>query len=291
MPTIVDDRTRLKEAVNKFWETTHPTRKARKMLQVQKILRGRESRHRRAAKEILLSLQTLIRTRLGSFRPKQDHSRAEVMAQIERVFDWKAWEKKAMERMVPVSTDSFRIAARTAFRKARVDPIGMKAKAWAKRNTGRLIADISSTARKNIANVVISGYDHGLDMKKIARRIMSTAGLTTSQAVSLDRRFKEWEAKYGEDKAVGMYNAKANVWTNARAELIATTELAAAASEGTLAAYKENDIKRVEWVTDDSPCPEICEPNSGKVFDIDEAQGLLPAHPNCECVWVMAIDG
>lgn len=213
------------------------------------------------------------------------------MAQIERVFDWKAWEKKAMERMVPVSTDSFRIAARTAFRKARVDPIGMKAKAWAKRNTGRLIADISSTARKNIANVVISGYDHGLDMKKIARRIMSTAGLTTSQAVSLDRRFKEWEAKYGEDKAVGMYNAKANVWTNARAELIATTELAAAASEGTLAAYKENDIKRVEWVTDDSPCPEICEPNSGKVFDIDEAQGLLPAHPNCECVWVMAIDG
>lgn len=74
----------------------------------------------------------------------------------------------------------------------------------------------------------------------------------------------------------------------ARARTIARTELTAAYAEATLNSYAEAGVEGVEveaefaTAGDESVCPE-CEELEGKVFEISEARGLLPVHPNCRC--------
>jgi hypothetical protein len=43
----------------------------------------------------------------------------------------------------------------------------------------------------------------------------------------------------------------------------------------------------VEWLTASDPCPE-CSAMAGVVLKLDEAEGLLPAHPNCRCCYLPA---
>lgn len=40
---------------------------------------------------------------------------------------------------------------------------------------------------------------------------------------------------------------------------------------------------------DDDVCPE-CEDLEGQIFDIEEAQGVIPVHPNCRCAWIPVRD-
>lgn len=73
-----------------------------------------------------------------------------------------------------------------------------------------------------------------------------------------------------------------------RAKTIARTEMTAAYAEATLNSYEEAGVEGVEveaevaTAGDEQVCPE-CEDLEGKVFEISEARGLLPVHPNCRC--------
>jgi SPP1 gp7 family putative phage head morphogenesis protein len=75
-----------------------------------------------------------------------------------------------------------------------------------------------------------------------------------------------------------------------RARVMARTEVIAAHADATLNAYDEAGVAGVdveaEWSTtgDDRVCPE-CQALEGRVFSIDEARNMLPAHPNCRCAW------
>ncbi len=79
--------------------------------------------------------------------------------------------------------------------------------------------------------------------------------------------------------------------TEARALMIARTEIIHAHAEGTLDSFEELGIDkvsmRVEWSTagDDRVCPQ-CATMEGKVFTIDRARGKIPLHPNCRCAWI-----
>ena len=79
--------------------------------------------------------------------------------------------------------------------------------------------------------------------------------------------------------------------TEKRALVIARTETIAAHAEGQLDAFENLGVDelgvKAEWVTagDDRVCPE-CHDMEGKVFDVEEARGLIPLHPNCRCTWV-----
>jgi SPP1 gp7 family putative phage head morphogenesis protein len=76
-----------------------------------------------------------------------------------------------------------------------------------------------------------------------------------------------------------------------RAEVLARTEVISAHAEASLNAYEEAGIEGVEveaeWSTagDDRVCPE-CEEMEGKTFDLDEAKGMIPLHPQCRCAWI-----
>ncbi len=79
--------------------------------------------------------------------------------------------------------------------------------------------------------------------------------------------------------------------TNQRALTLARTEVIHAHAEGQLDAFADLGVEELgvqsEWSTagDDRVCPE-CEEMEGKVFSIDEAHGMIPAHANCRCSWI-----
>lgn len=73
-----------------------------------------------------------------------------------------------------------------------------------------------------------------------------------------------------------------------RARILARTEIIAAHAQGQLDGFKALGVKEVgvmaEWQTggDDRVCPK-CSAMMGKVFTVEEAQGLIPLHPSCRC--------
>lgn len=75
-----------------------------------------------------------------------------------------------------------------------------------------------------------------------------------------------------------------------RARTLVRTELVRANADATLNGYTEAGVEgvlvRAEWLTarDDAVCP-LCEPKEGQIYTIEEAQGMLPLHPNCRCAW------
>lgn len=73
-----------------------------------------------------------------------------------------------------------------------------------------------------------------------------------------------------------------------RAEMLARTEIIRAHAEAQLQEYSNWGTKevnlQVEWMTGGNPCPE-CQAKAGTRYNIDEARGMLPLHPNCVCAW------
>lgn len=79
-----------------------------------------------------------------------------------------------------------------------------------------------------------------------------------------------------------------------RALIVARTEITRAHAQGQLLALKESGVDKVgvevEWraAQDDRVC-ELCSSMDGVTFSIEEADGLIPAHPNCRCAFIPAV--
>jgi SPP1 gp7 family putative phage head morphogenesis protein len=73
-----------------------------------------------------------------------------------------------------------------------------------------------------------------------------------------------------------------------RVRTLARTETIAAHHQAQINAYREAGVEGVtvlaEWSTagDDRVCPE-CEALQGKVYSLDQIEGMIPVHPNCRC--------
>lgn len=75
-----------------------------------------------------------------------------------------------------------------------------------------------------------------------------------------------------------------------RSTVLARTEVISAYNDAALNRYSQADIEEVvaevEWLTAGIRVCPVCEGFEGKVFSINEARGLIPAHPQCRCTWV-----
>ena len=116
---------------------------------------------------------------------------------------------------------------------------------------------ISATTSQQLSRIMAMGLAHGWGPLRVAREMKNTiAGITQT-----------------------------------RARLIARTEIINAHAVGQLNAFRMLGVEELgvlaEWSTagDDLVCP-ICGAMEGKIFTLDEAEGLIPAHPNCRCCWV-----
>lgn len=79
-----------------------------------------------------------------------------------------------------------------------------------------------------------------------------------------------------------------------RARTLARSEIMSAHAEASLNSFREAGIEGVsvlaEFATaeDDAVCPE-CEDLEGKEFNLDEAEGMIPVHPNCRCTFIPVV--
>lgn len=80
----------------------------------------------------------------------------------------------------------------------------------------------------------------------------------------------------------------------ARARTLARTEIIRAHHAGMIGEYRNYGIAGVkvkaEWVTAGfNVCPK-CQSNEGKVYTLDEIEGMIPFHPNCRCMALPIVD-
>lgn len=116
---------------------------------------------------------------------------------------------------------------------------------------------ISATMSQQLNRVMAMGIAHGWGPLKIASDMKKTiAGLSIS-----------------------------------RARMIARTEIVNAHAIGQLNAFRLLGVEELgimaEWSTagDERVCSE-CGELEGQTFTIDEAEGMIPLHPNCRCAWI-----
>jgi RNA polymerase sigma factor (sigma-70 family) len=81
-----------------------------------------------------------------------------------------------------------------------------------------------------------------------------------------------------------------------RAGVIARTEIVRAHAEGQLDAFANLGVEElgveVEFATAlDSEVCFICRDLEGSIYTIDEARGVIPAHPQCRCAWKPSVGG
>jgi HK97 family phage portal protein len=81
------------------------------------------------------------------------------------------------------------------------------------------------------------------------------------------------------------------------AEIIARTEANRAYNEGNLDALGQAGVERAQWLLASDACPvcvELAETTPGdklgKIMSVDEASGVIPAHPQCRCTWVSVLE-
>ncbi len=81
------------------------------------------------------------------------------------------------------------------------------------------------------------------------------------------------------------------------AEIIARTEANRAYNEGNLDALGQAGVERTQWLLASDACPvcvELAETTPGeklgKIMSLDEASGVIPAHPQCRCTWVSVLE-
>lgn len=123
---------------------------------------------------------------------------------------------------------------------------------------------------------------HSLQLAKLLN------GTTIEQLrATLSEGFAQGESVSKLTKRVVEYYGKAN---QIRSAMVARTETIAAAVEGNLQGYEKSGVATVEWYTalDGRTC-DICGPNHGSEYELKKTHGLIPAHPNCRCVFVPVI--
>lgn len=144
-----------------------------------------------------------------------------------------------------------------------VDQVNDRAVDWAEGNAADLVTAISDATRDMLRNTIAAGMQDNLSAEDIADNI-----------------------------------AEGYAFSEERAMLIATTEIASANSEGALAGYEEAANEGISvkksWLILDDACEDCQENADAGAIDLDEqfptGDDAPPAHPNCRCVLVPEVE-
>lgn len=215
---------------------------------------------------------------------------------------WDAFEQEVTPELRPAIREVFLQAAQRtgAPLDLRFDITNPRAVEAINTQAATLIRDITMTSRDAIRAVLREGFQRGVPVPEMARRIRSSIGLSERYARAVDRyRQGQLDAGVAPGKVAERSDRYANRLLRLRATTIARTETIAASAAGQHAAWQEAKAQGLlsggkrRWIVtpDESLCPNICEPMDGQERGLEEAfttgQGDSvmhpPAHPACRC--------
>jgi len=209
--------------------------------------------------------------------------------------DWAAIEAEGARRMRQPILEALAAGGRAVVERGyfqkqepRFDPIGEEAVSWTWSRSAELVTAITIGTRDAVMLIIQDAVRFGWSPQKTARLLRSTVGLLPRHVTAVSRVLTEAiKAGVSYEKAFKAAERYANKLHRYRVRMIARTEAAFANSEGIRQGFGQLGVERLRWVADPEAC-EICAANDGSEFTIAEAEGLIPAHPHCECTWVAA---
>ena len=174
------------------------------------------------------------------------------------------------------------------------------------RGLGRAFDDVSKPATKenleffkgSREEFIRSAFHRPVSLERVkvltSRNLNELKGLSDSMQKSIKRELVDGLVLRRSPLAVAsrMLNI-VEVVGKKRAKTIARTEIVRAHAEGSLIGLKDLGVESigvmVEWVTagDLRVCPQ-CKALEGVVLKPDEAEGMIPRHPNCRCAFIPA---
>lgn len=101
------------------------------------------------------------------------------------------------------------------------------------------------------------------DLKKMMKKALLTHSNPIAQSPALRKKFAVM--KYQSDRII-------------------RTESDRVMAHQSIVNAREAGYKKVVWVINSGAC-DICLQHSGEVYTLKQAEGMIPAHPNCLCSW------
>lgn len=139
-------------------------------------------------------------------------------------------------------------------------------------------ADVSESAINRLVDGKIDGvnwsdriWSNQDALKNDVNRIMKQSLLSRTNPVSQTKLIRD------------RYNV-----SEMQARRLTRTESTRVMAQQGIDNAKDLGYTKVMWVTNTAAC-RICEPHDGKKYTLNEAEGMIPVHPNCLCSWV-AVD-
>ena len=215
---------------------------------------------------------------------------------VDQFVDWNAINANGIVILKPTILELLgeggkTVVERKIIKQERFDVIGLEAVKWATEHTATLVTEITGETMKAIQAYITQGINAGKSVEKIARELRPLVGLTEKQIIAT-ANFHEMLILDRPEWTVARQNQSAEAYARRlhrkRATMIARTESAFALSEGQRQGYDQMGVKQLERVEDPATEDDDCADNNGRIYTIAEAQGVLPAHPNCEGTWVAA---
>lgn len=207
--------------------------------------------------------------------------------------DWEILETDGIVKIKPVILEILRQSGQNTTQlfniEATFDIVNVQAVELAETITSTMVREVTTETQRGIAVAIRDGQQLGQSIPQIAKKIKPRVGLTLKQVQAVANFEERYiianpTAKRDRiDRAVNRYERKKH---RERTEMIARTESSRANAEGALNVYEAEGVT-TEWiaVAGNEFDPEFCQDNDGKVFTIAEARGMIPVHPNCECIW------
>lgn len=272
-------------------------RQKRGIARFKKLARAQQKQWKRPIAQWLEEMRK--RTAAGLRQPADTIAE---MPTIEKVLDWTKFDAWTLNHFKPILGDTLRAGGDSLFRARRLikqdgfDPITAAAVAWINEHGLELVADINGKTKEGVIQLIAQGIKAGKHPREIAREIRSYIGVTGKMAQALANR-EEWiilnRPDLGPAAISNAMDAYARKQIRRRAETIARTETASGLNEGIRQSYGQmgyTKLQRVEDPVGEDEWNCDCREENGTVYTLEESQGILPAHPNCEGTWVAYID-
>lgn len=212
-----------------------------------------------------------------------------------KIDNWIDWEQAEHEGTMIFKPAMLRILEASGAKSIHVkkqdifDVITPEATAWAAGHSAELVTNISETTMGGLRAIIVDLLPPGADLWEYQKLIRPLVGLTAPHVKAVSNYYTRLlEEGISEERAGALAARKAGKLHRSRALTISRTETASALTEGQLQGFSQIGGKKVERVEDPDAPDDDCQENNGRIYTIAEAQGVLPAHPNCEGTWVIA---
>lgn len=217
---------------------------------------------------------------------------------VKSIADWNKIKAEGVVILKPAIHDILNAGGNSVIRQRllrkqeRFDPIGVEAVAWANQHSAELVTEITNNTMKGIRAYIAKGINAGKSVPAIARELRPLVGLTEKNIFAV-ANFHEKLILDRPELTAATQRSMAEVYARRlhrdRAILIARTETASSLNEGARQGYDQMGITHLERVEDQTDPADECTGTDGKIYTIEEAEGVLPAHPRCEGTFIAAL--